>query len=128
MIHVLLGVLYESCIHPIAILVGLPSPAVGALATLMLFGLDLTLIAMIGILLVIVVVKKNAIRRAAAPGHGARAGRDALHHASDLPGPGPLQWAPAAADGRSNSRHLEGRVNRTGRLQAGAHRLHQRRR
>ena len=60
-IYVLLGVLYESYIHPITILAGLPSAAVGALATLMLFGLDLTLIAMIGILLVIVVVKKNAI-------------------------------------------------------------------
>jgi HAE1 family hydrophobic/amphiphilic exporter-1 len=61
-IYVLLGVLYESYIHPITILAGLPSAAVGALATLMLFGQDLTLIATIGIVLLIGIVKKNAIR------------------------------------------------------------------
>jgi HAE1 family hydrophobic/amphiphilic exporter-1 len=59
--YVLLGVLYESYIHPITILAGLPSAAVGALATLMLFGQDLTLIATIGIVLLIGIVKKNAI-------------------------------------------------------------------
>jgi HAE1 family hydrophobic/amphiphilic exporter-1 len=60
-IYVLLGVLYESYIHPLTIFAGLPSAAVGALATLMLFGQDLTLIATIGILLLIGIVKKNAI-------------------------------------------------------------------
>jgi hydrophobic/amphiphilic exporter-1 (mainly G- bacteria), HAE1 family len=60
-IYVLLGVLYESYIHPITILAGLPSAAVGALGTLMLFGYDLTLIATIGIVLLIGIVKKNAI-------------------------------------------------------------------
>ena len=60
-IYVLLGALYESYIHPLTILAGLPSAAVGALATLMLFGQDLTLIATIGILLLIGIVKKNAI-------------------------------------------------------------------
>ena len=60
-IYVLLGVLYESYIHPITILAGLPSAAVGALAMLMLFKQDLTLIATIGILLLIGIVKKNAI-------------------------------------------------------------------
>ena len=60
-IYVLLGVLYESYIHPITILAGLPSAAVGALGTLMLFGQDLTIIATIGILLLIGIVKKNAI-------------------------------------------------------------------
>ena len=60
-IYVLLGVLYESYIHPVTILAGLPSAAVGALATLMLFGQDLSLIATIGILLLIGIVKKNAI-------------------------------------------------------------------
>jgi len=60
-IYVLLGVLYESYIHPLTILAGLPSAAVGALATLMLFGQDLTLIATIGIVLLIGIVKKNAI-------------------------------------------------------------------
>ena len=60
-IYVLLGVLYESYIHPITILAGLPSAAVGALLSLKLFGFDLTLIATIGILLLIGIVKKNAI-------------------------------------------------------------------
>lgn len=60
-IYVLLGVLYESYIHPLTILAGLPSAAVGALATLMVFGQDLTLIATIGIVLLIGIVKKNAI-------------------------------------------------------------------
>ena len=60
-IYVLLGVLYESYIHPITILAGLPSAAMGALGTLMFFGQDLTLIATIGIVLLIGIVKKNAI-------------------------------------------------------------------
>ncbi|MDH4449395.1 MAG: efflux RND transporter permease subunit [Rhodoferax sp.] len=60
-IYVLLGVLYESYIHPITILAGLPSAAAGALATLMVFGQDLTLIATIGLVLLIGIVKKNAI-------------------------------------------------------------------
>ena len=60
-IYVLLGVLYESYIHPLTILAGLPSAAVGALLTLQLFGMDLTLIATIGILMLIGIVKKNAI-------------------------------------------------------------------
>jgi HAE1 family hydrophobic/amphiphilic exporter-1 len=60
-IYVLLGVLYESFIHPITILAGLPSAAVGALIMLQLFGKDLTIIATIGILLLIGIVKKNAI-------------------------------------------------------------------
>jgi HAE1 family hydrophobic/amphiphilic exporter-1 len=60
-IYVLLGVLYESYVHPLTILAGLPSAAVGALLTLKLFHMDLTLIATIGILLLIGIVKKNAI-------------------------------------------------------------------
>jgi len=60
-IYVLLGVLYESYIHPLTILAGLPSAAVGALLMLKIAGLDLTLIATIGILLLIGIVKKNAI-------------------------------------------------------------------
>jgi HAE1 family hydrophobic/amphiphilic exporter-1 len=60
-IYVLLGVLYESYIHPITILAGIPSAAIGALLTLRLFGLDLSMIAVIGILLLIGIVKKNAI-------------------------------------------------------------------
>ncbi|HJV61603.1 MAG TPA: efflux RND transporter permease subunit [Albitalea sp.] len=60
-IYVLLGVLYESYVHPLTILAGLPSAAVGALLMLRIFDQDLTLIAMIGILLLIGIVKKNAI-------------------------------------------------------------------
>jgi HAE1 family hydrophobic/amphiphilic exporter-1 len=60
-IYVLLGVLYESYIHPITILSGLPSAAVGALAMLWLFNMELSIIAMIGILMLIGIVKKNAI-------------------------------------------------------------------
>jgi HAE1 family hydrophobic/amphiphilic exporter-1 len=60
-IYVLLGVLYESYIHPITILSGLPSAAVGALLMLWLFNIDLSIIAMIGILMLIGIVKKNAI-------------------------------------------------------------------
>ena len=60
-IYVLLGVLYESYIHPITILAGIPSAAIGALLTLWLFGLDLSMIAVIGILLLVGIVKKNAI-------------------------------------------------------------------
>ncbi len=60
-IYVILGVLYESWIHPLTILLGLPSAAVGALLALRLCNLDLTFIAMIGILLLIGIVKKNAI-------------------------------------------------------------------
>ncbi|MCH7342943.1 efflux RND transporter permease subunit [Pelomonas sp. CA6] len=60
-IYVLLGVLYESYIHPLTILAGLPSAAVGALITLRLAGMELTVIATIGILMLIGIVKKNAI-------------------------------------------------------------------
>lgn len=60
-IYVLLGVLYESYIHPLTILSGLPSAAVGALAMLWLFDMELSIIAMIGILMLIGIVKKNAI-------------------------------------------------------------------
>ncbi len=60
-IYVVLGVLYESFVHPITILVGLPSAAVGALLALMLFHMDLSVIAIIGIVMLIGIVKKNAI-------------------------------------------------------------------
>jgi multidrug efflux pump len=60
-IYIVLGVLYESYIHPITILSTLPSAGVGALLALLLFGYDLSLIALIGIILLIGIVKKNAI-------------------------------------------------------------------
>jgi HAE1 family hydrophobic/amphiphilic exporter-1 len=58
---VLLGILYESFIHPITILSGLPSAGVGALIVLMMFKMDLSIIAMIGIVMLVGIVKKNAI-------------------------------------------------------------------
>src|SRR4051795_11729489 len=60
-IYIVLGILYESFVHPLTILTGLPAAAVGALGALELFGLDLSVIAIIGILMLIGIVKKNAI-------------------------------------------------------------------
>jgi len=59
--YVVLGVLYESFIHPITIISGLPSAGVGALLVLMMFNMDLSVIAMIGIVMLVGIVKKNAI-------------------------------------------------------------------
>jgi HAE1 family hydrophobic/amphiphilic exporter-1 len=59
--YVVLGILYESLIHPITIISGLPSAGIGAILTLMLFGMDLSVIAMIGIVMLVGIVKKNAI-------------------------------------------------------------------
>ncbi len=59
--YIVLGILYESFIHPITIISGLPSAGIGAILTLMLFRLDLSVIAMIGIVMLVGIVKKNAI-------------------------------------------------------------------
>jgi multidrug efflux pump len=60
-IYIVLGVLYESFVHPFTILTTLPSAGIGALLALMLCGLDLSLVALIGIVLLMGIVKKNAI-------------------------------------------------------------------
>lgn len=60
-VYIVLGMLYESYIHPITILSTLPSAGVGGVLILMLFGLDLSVVALIGMLLLIGIVKKNAI-------------------------------------------------------------------
>ena len=60
-VYIVLGVLYESFVHPITILSTLPSAGVGALLALMLFHLDLDIVAIIGIILLIGIVKKNGI-------------------------------------------------------------------
>ena len=60
-IYIVLGVLYESFVHPFTILTTLPSAGIGALLALMLCGMDLSLIALIGIVLLMGIVKKNAI-------------------------------------------------------------------
>jgi multidrug efflux pump subunit AcrB len=60
-VYIVLGVLYESFIHPLTILLSLPSATVGALVSLKLFDFDLTMMAIIGIIMLIGIVKKNAI-------------------------------------------------------------------
>ncbi len=60
-VYIVLGVLYESTVHPITILSTLPSAGVGALVALMLARMGITIIAVIGIILLIGIVKKNAI-------------------------------------------------------------------
>jgi HAE1 family hydrophobic/amphiphilic exporter-1 len=60
-IYLVLGILYESFIHPLTILSGLPSAGVGALLTLMLFGLELNIYGFVGIIMLVGIVKKNAI-------------------------------------------------------------------
>ncbi len=87
-VYIVLGILYESYIHPITILSTLPSAGVGALLALFLFKTDLSLIAMIGIILLIGIVKKNAIMMidfalAAERGEG-MSPRDAIYKACIL--------------------------------------------
>jgi hydrophobe/amphiphile efflux-1 (HAE1) family protein len=60
-VYIILGILYESFFHPITILLSLPPAAVGALAALKLFGFDLSIVAIIGLIMLIGIVKKNAI-------------------------------------------------------------------
>jgi hydrophobic/amphiphilic exporter-1 (mainly G- bacteria), HAE1 family len=60
-IYLVLGILYESFIHPLTILSGLPTAGLGALLTLMLFGVELNMYAFVGIIMLVGIVKKNAI-------------------------------------------------------------------
>jgi len=60
-IYLVLGILYESFIHPLTILSGLPSAGVGALLTLLLFGMELNIYGFVGIIMLVGIVKKNAI-------------------------------------------------------------------
>src|SRR5262249_44974586 len=60
-VYIVLGILYESLVHPITILSTLPSAGVGAVLALLLFGAEFSLIALIGVILLIGIVKKNAI-------------------------------------------------------------------
>ena len=60
-IYIVLGILYESLIHPLTILSGLPSAGFGALLTLLIFGIDLNVYAFVGLVMLIGIVKKNAI-------------------------------------------------------------------
>ena len=60
-IYLVLGILYESFIHPLTILSGLPTAGFGALLTLLLFGVELNIYAFVGIIMLVGIVKKNAI-------------------------------------------------------------------
>jgi multidrug efflux pump len=87
-VYIVLGILYESYIHPITILSTLPSAGVGAVLALLLTHMDLSLIALIGIILLIGIVKKNAIMMidfalAAERGEG-KSSRDAIFQACML--------------------------------------------
>ncbi|MBX9725719.1 MAG: efflux RND transporter permease subunit, partial [Rickettsiales bacterium] len=86
-IYIILGMLYESFVHPITILSGLPSAGLGAILILMLFGMDLSIIAIVGIILLIGIVKKNAIMMVdfaiGERNHGATA-EDAIYRACTL--------------------------------------------
>ncbi|MFD1627624.1 efflux RND transporter permease subunit [Azospirillum griseum] len=86
-IYIVLGVLYESFVHPLTILSGLPSAAIGALATLLVFNQELSVIAIIGILMLIGIVKKNAIMMidfAVEARRGGSTARDAIEQACVL--------------------------------------------
>ena len=87
-VYIVLGVLYESYIHPLTILSTLPSAGVGALLGLMLFGQDLGVIGIIGIILLIGIVKKNAIMMIDFALHAERnqgmGPREAIHQAALL--------------------------------------------
>jgi multidrug efflux pump len=87
-VYIVLGVLYESYIHPITILSTLPSAGVGAILALLLFHIDLSVIALIGIILLIGIVKKNAIMMIDfaldAERHEGIAPREAIYRASLL--------------------------------------------
>jgi multidrug efflux pump len=87
-VYIVLGVLYESFIHPITILSTLPSAGVGALLALILFRQDLSVVAIIGIILLIGIVKKNGIMivdfALEAERHHGKSSRDAIYEASLL--------------------------------------------
>jgi len=87
-VYIVLGVLYESFIHPVTILSTLPSAGVGALLALLLTGHDLNIVSIIGIILLIGIVKKNAIMMIdfalAAERNEGKSPRDAIHQAALL--------------------------------------------
>lgn len=83
-VYIVLGILYESCIHPLTILSTLPSAGVGALLALLLFNTEFSIIALIGVILLIGIVKKNAIMMVDFAIDAARAGmssREAIRQA-----------------------------------------------
>jgi HAE1 family hydrophobic/amphiphilic exporter-1 len=84
-IYIVLGILYESFIHPLTILSGLPSAALGALVTLMVFRMDLNMYAFVGVIMLVGIVKKNAIMMidfAIAAQRAGRTPQEAIHRGS----------------------------------------------
>ena len=75
-IYLVLGILYESFVHPLTILSGLPAAAVGALLTLLVFGRELDIYGVVGMILLIGIVKKNAIMQIDFALEAQREGRD----------------------------------------------------
>ena len=84
-VYIVLGMLYESIVHPITILSTLPSAGIGAILALVLFGKDLDVIALIGVILLIGIVKKNAIMMIdfalEAERHEGKSPKDAIYQA-----------------------------------------------
>jgi hydrophobic/amphiphilic exporter-1 (mainly G- bacteria), HAE1 family len=81
-IYIILGILYESFIHPLTILSGLPSAGFGALLTLMIFGIDLNIYGFVGLIMLVGIVKKNAIMMidfAIESQHHGKKAYDAIH-------------------------------------------------
>ena len=115
-IYIVLGILYESYIHPLTILSTLPSAGVGAVLALMLFDTEFSIIALIGVILLIGIVKKNAIMMIDFALEAERAGADAARgdlrglpaalppdHDDDAAPPcsAPCRWRSAPAKARS---------------------------
>jgi multidrug efflux pump len=80
-VYIVLGILYESLVHPLTIISTLPSASVGAMLALMLFNIDLNVISIIGIILLIGIVKKNALQAERQEG---KSTRDAIFEACIL--------------------------------------------
>ena len=105
-VYIVLGILYESLVHPITILSTLPSAGLGALLALRLTGNSLTIIALIGLVLLIGIVKKNGImlvdfslaaerERGLSPGRGDPRGRHRALPADHHDDAGGAAWAPS---------------------------------
>src|SRR5207244_4235802 len=107
-VYIVLGILYESYIHPLTILSGLPSAGFGALVTLLLFGVDLNIYAFVGMIMLIGIVEKNAIMQIDFPLEAERGGRpsdEAMYQGCPIRSrPIPLPPHPASSAGPSQRR------------------------
>ena len=118
-VYIVLGILYESYIHPLTILSGLPSAGFGALLTLWLFHMDLNIYAFVGLIMLIGIVKKNAIMQIDFALEAERGGMTA--EGGDLPGlPDPLPPDHDDHDGGAAGRGADRARLRRGRRSAAA--------